>query len=148
MRNTGLLPLLAVVAAGQSGLNYQTPPKPLADLVDVLPTPSVSISPPGEAGGKRWMLIQQGSGLPTIADLAQPELRLAGLRFNPKTNGPSRVGYVTGLKLKALPDGEETAVAGLPPHAKILYARWSPDSKKVAFVNVSDAAADAWLSLW
>jgi dipeptidyl aminopeptidase/acylaminoacyl peptidase len=94
------------------------------------------------------MLIQQGSGLPTIADLAQPELRLAGLRFNPKTNGPSRGGYVTELKLKALPDGEEIAVAGLPPHPKILYARWSPDSKKVAFVNVSDAGADAGLSLW
>jgi hypothetical protein len=52
------------------------------------------------------------------------------------------------LKLKALPDGEEIAVTGLPPQPKILYARWSQDSKKVAFVNVSDAGADAGLSLW
>ena len=43
------------------------------------------------------MLIEAISGLPSIADLAQPELRLAGLRFNPKTNGPSRGRYVTAV---------------------------------------------------
>ena len=39
---------------------------------------------PGDPSGRRWLLIEAISGLPSIADLAQPEMRLAGLRFNPK----------------------------------------------------------------
>jgi dipeptidyl aminopeptidase/acylaminoacyl peptidase len=147
MRNASLI-LLALAAAAGQGLKYQTPPKALADLVDVMPTPSVLLSPAGVPGAKRWMLIQQYSGLPSIADLAQPELRMAGLRFNPKTNGQSRGANIIGLKLKALPEGEDIAVSGLPQHPKVLYPRWSPDGKKVAFINVSDAPGDAGLSLW
>jgi dipeptidyl aminopeptidase/acylaminoacyl peptidase len=94
------------------------------------------------------MLIEQISGLPSIVDLAQPELRLAGLRFNPKTNGPSRGRYITSLKLKALPNGKEIAVAELPAQRKIRFVDWSPDGRKVSFVNISDAKDDPGLSLW
>lgn len=130
----------------QASLKYQEPPKGIAELVDVRPTPRVEVSPVDQSG-KRWLLIEDISGLPSIADLAQPELRMAGLRFNPKTNGPSRGRYVTGLHLKALPDGTERTVAGLPAEAKIRFAGWAPDASHVYFVNVSDAA-DAGLSLW
>jgi dipeptidyl aminopeptidase/acylaminoacyl peptidase len=135
-------------AAAQTNLKYQVPPKAIVDLIDALPTPVVELSPAGKAGEKRWMLIEQPSGLPTIADLAQPELRLAGLRFNPKTNGPSRGRYMTSLKLQALSNGKEISVSGLPAQPKIRFAEWSPDGRKVSFVNVSDAKGDAGLSLW
>jgi len=104
--------LLSTVAVAQAptDLKYQQPPKAIVDLVDVLPTPAVSVSPSSRAATTRWMLIQQISGLPPITDLAQPELRLAGLRFNPKTNGPSRGRYAMSLKLKSLPNGKEVAV--------------------------------------
>ena len=139
---------VALPAAAQADLKYQEPPKAIADLVDALPTPVVELSPAGKAGETRWMLIAQPSGLPTIADLAQPELRLAGLRFNPKTNGPSRGRYITSLKLQALPNGKEITVSGLPVQPKIRFADWSPDGRKIAFVNISDAKAEAGLSLW
>jgi len=132
----------------QTIVKYQTPPKAIVDLIDVLPTPAVEVSPVPSAGSARWLLIQQISGLPSIADLAQPELRLAGLRFNPKTNGPSRGRYITSLKLKALPDGKEIAVSDLPTQPKIRFAEWSPDARKVSFVNISDSKEDAGLSLW
>jgi hypothetical protein len=93
----------------QTSLKYQEPPKAIVELVDVRPTPNVEISP-GEGSDSRWLLIEAISGLPSIADLAQPELRLAGLRFNPETNGPSRGRYVTALSLKALPDGIERQI--------------------------------------
>ena len=73
---------------------------------------------------------------------------MAGLRFNPKTNGPSRGRYVTALSLKALPDGTERPIAGPPPDAKIRFAGWSPDARHIFFVSVSDAPEDAGLSLW
>jgi dipeptidyl aminopeptidase/acylaminoacyl peptidase len=141
--------LMATVCAveAQTGLKYQEPPKAIVDLVDVRPTPSVEVSP-GDQPGERLLLIQAHSGLPSIADLAQPELRLAGLRFNPNTNGPSRGRYVTALSLKALPDGAERPVAGLPTGAKIRFAGWAPDARHIFFVNASDAPADAGLSLW
>ena len=128
-------------------VKYQEPPKAIVELVDVRPTPNVEISP-GEGSGNRWLLIEAISGLPSIADLAQPEFRLAGLRFNPKTNGPSRGRYVTALSLKALADGIEKPVAGLPTEAKIRSIGWAPDARHVFFVNISDAPADAGLSLW
>jgi dipeptidyl aminopeptidase/acylaminoacyl peptidase len=134
-------------AQAQTDLKYQLPPKAIVDLVDTRPTPVVDVSPK-DKDGRQWLLIEEISGLPSIADLAQPELRLAGLRFNPKTNGPSRGRYITGLKLKMLPDGAEKAVTGLPANAKIRFAAWAPDARHVSFVNVSDDASDAGLSLW
>jgi dipeptidyl aminopeptidase/acylaminoacyl peptidase len=138
---------LVVAVEAQTGLAYQKPPQAIIDLVDARLTPNVEISP-GDGAGGRWVLIEAISGLPSIGDLAQPELRLAGLRFNPKTNGPSRGRYLTGLSLKALPDGMEKPVAGIPTDAKIRSAGWAPDARHVFFVNASDAAADAGLSLW
>jgi dipeptidyl aminopeptidase/acylaminoacyl peptidase len=143
---------LLLFAAGraveaQSSVKYQEPPKAIVDLVDARLTPNVELSP-GDGVNGRWMLIEAISGFPSIADLAQPELRLAGLRFNPKTNGPSRGRYLTALSLKALPDGTEKPVAGLPADAKIRFAGWAPDARHVFFVNTSDAVADAGLSLW
>jgi dipeptidyl aminopeptidase/acylaminoacyl peptidase len=131
----------------QTNLKYQEPPKAIIDLVDARPTPEVDASPASKSG-KRWLLIEPLSGLPSIADLAQPELRLAGLRFNPKTNGPSRGRYVTSLKLKALPDGTETSVSGLPADAKIRFVSWAPDGRSVSFVNITDQSGAAGLSLW
>jgi dipeptidyl aminopeptidase/acylaminoacyl peptidase len=73
---------------------------------------------------------------------------LAGLRFNPKTDGPSRGRDITSLELQALPSGKAMAVSGLPSIAKIRFADWSPDGRKISFVNISDAQEDAGLSLW
>ena len=135
------------LARAQADLKYQKPPKEIIDLVDVLPTPSVLLSPVGKAQ-TRWILIEQASGLPAIADLAQPELRLAGLRFNPRTNGPSRGRYITSLSLQALPNGKAIAVSGLPKNPKIRYAEWSPDARRISLVIISDAKESAGLSLW
>ena len=40
---------------------------------------------------------------PTIAELAQPMLRLAGARVNPKTNGPHRASGLPGTGIYSLP---------------------------------------------
>jgi dipeptidyl aminopeptidase/acylaminoacyl peptidase len=141
-----LLPAFCEVQA-QTGLNYRTPPKAIVDLVDTRPTPNVRVSPTDKAG-TQWILIENISGLPSIAELAQPELRLAGLRFNPRTNGPSRGRYITSLTLKALPDGAEKVVTGGPSNAKIRFTEWAPDARHLFFVNISDESQDSGLSLW
>src|ERR1035438_3298754 len=62
----------------QTNFKYQEPPKAIVELVDTRPTPAVEVSTRDKAG-KQWILIEKISGLPSIADLAQRELRLAGL---------------------------------------------------------------------
>lgn len=133
--------------SAQTSVTYQVPPQAIVALVDTKPTPYVDVSPPDSAG-RKWLISEYLSGLATIADLAQPELRLAGLRFNPRTGGPSRGRYMTAFGLQALPAGKEIAVKGLPASARMRFAAWAPDARHFSFVNVSDAAGDAGLSLW
>jgi hypothetical protein len=124
----------------------------MVKLVDAPPTPVISLAPPS-VNGPRMMLIEQSSSLPTITDLAEPELRLAGLRFNPKIGTQSRTRYFVSLKLQALPLGEgaaklkEISITGLPAKPHVLFARWSPDGKHIALVNAEDGAG-VGLSLW
>ena len=96
------------------------------------------------------MAILAVQDFPTIAELAQPELRLAGLRLNPRTNGPSRVSYALGMSLKRLPGGAETPVQGLPAQARISSPSWSPDNQHVAFALTTPAAdgAAGRVELW
>jgi dipeptidyl aminopeptidase/acylaminoacyl peptidase len=132
---------------GQTSLAYQVPPQALVDLVDIKPTPNIEVSR-ADSTGHKWLLIGHVSGLSSITDLAQPELRLAGVRFNPRTNGPSRGRYTTAFGLRQLPGGKEIAVSGLPADPRMVFAAWAPDARHVSFVNISNESADAGLSLW
>lgn len=139
-----LVPCLFVIAryaAAQNAPTYQVPPKALADLVTVAPTPGVSLSDKGDV-----MLILEQASAPGIAELAQPELKLAGLRINPANNGPSRTRYITGLKLRKLTSQEEKPITGLPPEPLISNVQWSPDYQKIAFANSTDSRIDLYVA--
>ncbi|MDJ1473171.1 S9 family peptidase [Xanthocytophaga flava] len=112
----------------QDNLTYQTPPKAIADLINAPTTPRVSIDTKGN-----WMLIMQTASYPGIAELAEPELRIAGLRINPRNNGPSRMSYLTGLSLKNIRTGKDVPVTGLPQNPLISNVSWSPDDSQIAF---------------
>jgi dipeptidyl aminopeptidase/acylaminoacyl peptidase len=71
---------------------YQLPPKPIVDIIDAPPEPSVLISPDG-----RHMLLIKRDALPDIADLARPMDRLAGLRIDPQSNTRFQSAYRRGL---------------------------------------------------
>lgn len=118
---------------------YRTPPPAMAALVDQPRTPAAEVGPNGE-----WILFMEVPGLLTIADLAEPELRIAGLRINPRTNGPSRSGYFTDLTLKRISDGAERPASGLPEQPRIRNVRWSPDGSRVAFTLTRDDRIELW----
>ena len=71
------------IAQGNSPaqFHYHMPPRSIADLADAPLTPGVSVGP-----NQEWMLIFEHSALPPISELAQPELKLAGMRINPRTS--------------------------------------------------------------
>ncbi|QKG51669.1 S9 family peptidase [Hymenobacter sp. BRD67] len=129
-----VLLLLAAPAMAQE-TQYHEPPAAIRDLLLAPPTPRVSLSGDGSV-----LAILAVQDFPTIAELSQPELRLAGLRLNPRTNGPSRVSYAVGLQFKRLPAGAETPVQGLPVQARISNPSWSPDNKYLAFSLTTPAS--------
>ncbi len=120
-------------------LKYQLPPKELIDIVDAPPTPSVSLSPDNE-----WLLILSRPNLPSIEEIAQPELRIAGIRINPRNNGPSHPRYYTGITLKNLKSMQETKIK-LPENSRIANINWSPDNKKFAFILLKKNTIELWL---
>jgi dipeptidyl aminopeptidase/acylaminoacyl peptidase len=131
---------LFLTMTGYAQDTYQIPPKPLADLVNALPTPSVSVNSKGTL-----MVIIERSDLPSIADLAQPELKLAGLRLNPLTNGGSRQSYFLNFKIKKLSDNSEIQVTGLPQNPKFGALMWSPDETKIAFTHTLENKIELYL---
>ena len=137
--------LLSTAAMAQAqDFKYQTPPQAIQDLLLAPPTPRVSLASDG-----RTLALLAVQDFPTVAELAQPELRLAGLRFNPRTNGPSRVSYAVGIKLKKLPNGPETEVKGLPAAARISGVSWAPDNKTMAFaLTTPGTGTDGRVELW
>ncbi|MBD2721479.1 prolyl oligopeptidase family serine peptidase [Hymenobacter armeniacus] len=136
--------LLAAAVSQAQDFQYKTPPKAIQDLLLAPPTPRLSLASDGQT-----MALLQVQDFPTVAELAQPELRLAGLRFNPRTNGPSRVSYAVGIKLKKLPNGAEIDVKGLPAQARISSPSWSPDNRTMAFaLTTPGSGADGKVELW
>jgi dipeptidyl aminopeptidase/acylaminoacyl peptidase len=124
----------------QDAIEYQTPPKEIYDLVMAKPTPGVSFNSIGQ-----YMLILERSSMPSVEDLAQPELRIAGLRINPNNFGPSRSAYTTGITIKEVATGKEFPVTGLPANLKAGNLQWSPDEDKAAFTNTTNTTIDIYV---
>jgi dipeptidyl aminopeptidase/acylaminoacyl peptidase len=138
-----VLCLSGLSAFAQDNTGYQTPPKPLADLVTAPPTPTVSVDSKGQ-----WMLIsERNTATTTIAELSQPELRIAGLRINPATNGPSRAVFVNNLKLRQVSaNATDVQITGLPANPQLSLIQWSPDDSKIAFTNTTDTKIELYVA--
>lgn len=136
-------PTGAALAQGgqETNTGYQRPPATIASIIEAPSTPSVSISAKGD-----WMLLLESPGYPSIEEVSAPESRLAGMRINPATNGPSRSSYYNNLKLKKVSNADEFQVKGLPQQAQLSNISWSPDEKYVAFTNTRANGIELWLA--
>ncbi|MDA3823682.1 MAG: prolyl oligopeptidase family serine peptidase [Bacteroidales bacterium] len=132
---------ITVFSFGQENLNYQKPPREILELVDVQLAPSVRMD-----NAKINMVLLYRDAYKTIKELSQKELRLGGLRIDPKTNIGSRVNYYNNIKLKRIGDAnsELIQVKGLPEGGRFAYFSWSPDQKKMAFTNTTSKGVEVW----
>ncbi|HLM69529.1 MAG TPA: DPP IV N-terminal domain-containing protein, partial [Longimicrobium sp.] len=142
-RRTGAL-LAALVLAGpaaaQSG--YLTPPDPIPPIVTAQPTPTVLVG-----RDRQTLALLTREGLPSIAEMAEPELRLAGFRISPRTNGISatRATYSNGITFQDLAAGQKRTVQ-VPAGARVSYAQWSPDGRSLGFVNATQTGLELWVA--
>ncbi|MCL7970709.1 MAG: S9 family peptidase, partial [marine benthic group bacterium] len=134
--------VLARVAQAQSTTDatYRLPDPAIVDVVDVLPTPGVRLGP-----DRDWMLFVQYPSYPSIAELAERELRLAGMRIKPSTDGRSRTTGAIGLSVRRMEDAAATPVTGLPDDPRMGNLSWSPDGKKVSFTHTTSEGIELWL---
>jgi dipeptidyl aminopeptidase/acylaminoacyl peptidase len=140
-RTTLILSLTLTAFNLWSQQKYEKPPKEIDDVMTAPMTPTVSMSPTHD-----YMILQQGVRYPSIAELSEPMLRLAGLRINPRTNGPHREARIVGLALKKVGDakGAEIKIA-VGPEAHISGLTWSPDGKHFSFNNATRNGIELWI---
>ncbi len=136
------LPALAQAPAPSStdGV-YRLPPQVLIDIMDAPPTPRINLDPK-----RQWMLLLKQPSLPSVAELAERELRLGGMRIKPQINGPSRTTSLTGVELLRVSDLARREITGLPEGARIENVRWSPDGTRIAFTNTVKDGIELWVA--
>ena len=118
---------------------YRRPPKPIADALHARRPPSLSVSP-----ARDFVALIDVAPYPPIADLAQPTIRLAGVRINPRTNGPDRETRVTGIAFLPITGGEPRRVE-LPAGGNPSFPLWSPDGKRFALTVTTADAVELWV---
>ncbi len=134
------LVLLVLGVNAQVSLTYQKPSKEILELVDVPLAPSVLVN-----DNKDFMILLYRDPFKSIEDLSKEELRLAGLRIDPKTNIGSRVTYYNNVKTKNLNNQSNLfQVSGLPSDPKLSNFTFSPDQKKIAFTDTTSSGVEAW----
>ena len=129
--------LATCVAHAADASRYQVPSQAIIDMIDAPQVPQTLLSP-----NRDWLMLLERPALPPVAELAQPEIRIAGMRINPRNNNQSRTGQATGIKLVKVADRLEKAIVGLPQGARIGDAQWSPDGRRIAFSIVKENALE------
>lgn len=119
---------------------YQLPPAELQAVVDAPRGPLFRLGPQ-----RKTALLLTLPGLPGIADVAQPELRLAGLRINPRTRATSHFDFGNGMSLLDISTGKAREIKGLPAKLKIAETAWSPDEQWLAFSLWVENGVELWL---
>ncbi len=134
--------LSSAIGSGQENLEYQKPPKEILELVDIQRAPWVLLN-----DSQDFMVLAYRNQYKSIEELSKNELRLAGLRIDPKTNIGSRTTYYHNIQVKDLSknDSKQVQVTGLPEHPSFANFTWSPDQTKIAMTNTVKEGVELWV---
>jgi dipeptidyl aminopeptidase/acylaminoacyl peptidase len=127
-------------AFAQDAVNYQMPPKAIADLLMAKPTPSVSIDSKAE-----WMLFSERNSYPSVEELAMPEYRIAGMRINPNNYSASRQTFINNFSLKNIKTNKTIAVTGMPSPLFAGSVSWNPSETKISFTQTDQNKVDLYV---
>ena len=108
---TVLAALQVPIGSAQSG-GYRLPPAAVVDLVDAPSPPVEFISP-----DRRSLLIVEDDDMRSLADLAEPYMKFAGMRVHARSNSQVRYRYYRRPSLVRLSDGRRTSL-GFPDDAR------------------------------
>ncbi|MGH9497323.1 MAG: hypothetical protein ACRD3B_20165, partial [Candidatus Sulfotelmatobacter sp.] len=133
-------------ASEEAASGYNTPPQAILDVMRAPAPPQPIVSPTNDA-----ILLVTWQQYPSIARVATPYLRLAGVRVEPKNHSkhdtPGGYGITpcaTGFDLVHVADGKQTHVA-LPAVACPGEPEWSADGKRFTFANITADSVELWI---
>jgi dipeptidyl aminopeptidase/acylaminoacyl peptidase len=135
---TTLAAIAASCAPALCDTAYKLPPREIVEIVDAVPTPEAVVSPTRDA-----MLLVEYEAYPPIAFVAQPILRLAGMRISPQTSSRQRTRRFTGILIQRF-DGSASRQVALPEGARIGMPVWSNDGKRFAFTRDVAGGVELW----
>lgn len=143
MKSTTCLPFILFLGMAQMVVSedfpYHKPPQEILDILNLPLNQTISVSP-----SRDYAILMQPVRYPPIAEVAQPMLRLAGIRIDSGSNGMHLAGNVVSYSIKRISDGAEVAVA-LPRDPKLGPPVWSPDGKQFAFTNTTGQGIELWI---
>jgi len=133
---------LFISVNAQDNLVYQKPPQNILELVDVELAPYALFDTK-----KTVMVTVQRDAFKSITEMSKEEMRLGGLRIDPKTNIGSRTTYYHTIKIKSLKakNAKPVLVKGIPENAHFANFTWSPDEQKIALTNTTDKGVELWV---
>ena len=142
MKKISLLLFLGIsfFCFSQENIGYQEPPKEILNLADAPSTPRIRMSENAEN-----IVFLYSNNYKSIETLSEKEMRLGGLRINPKTNINSRQSYYNDIKVRIGRKGIESTVTGLPAKGRFANFSWSPDQQKMAFTNTTTTGVELWI---
>lgn len=130
-----------MLGIAQEPTRYMEPAKELLEIIDAPSTPSLRLSPTNE-----YALFAYPQEMPDISEMAQPELRLAGIRINPENFGSSKPRFWEKLTFRKFDEKDENVITGLPQNGEIQSFSWSPNGKKLAIVIYLPKAIELWVA--
>jgi len=137
----GVLAIMLCAGAAFAQLKYEKPPQEILDVLNAPLPPTPFLSPTRD-----MLALAQPMVYPAISDLAQPMLRLAGVRINPRTNAErSYIYYWTALTLKRIADGAEFPVALPAGVRRIGPLDWNAAGTMFAFTNEAADSVELWV---
>lgn len=131
--------LVGLPVTAQQQTDYKLPPRNVVDILDAPQAPYVSVSPDRE-----WLVMAERKAMPSIADMAQPMLRIGGRRINPATNGRFSPSLITGFSVMRVADGEERVV-DVPHTDGWGFPSISPDGAHFYVTRDTDRGIELWL---
>ena len=120
---------------------YQQPSEEVQAILDASSPPAVVVSP-----DRQWMLELERPSLRPVASLAEPEVKVAGIKINPDTNGPAREYAYRGIELRDVaPHRRASRVdIDLPEDAQVRNVAWNMESTGFSFTLTQAAGIELW----
>lgn len=131
---------IASSSIAQDVSGYQLPPKVIADMLLAPLAPAVQVD-----GKMKYMVQFQRSQYPSVEELGQPEVKIAGLRINPNNFSPTRQNYIKSISIENLNTHTKLSIKGLPTSLSGLNPTWNPTESKIAFFQVEANRVDVYV---
>lgn len=133
--------LLLALFAHAEDLTYQEPPEAIQAILDADSPPAVRVSP-----DRQWMLELERPNLRPLSQLAEPEIKVAGITINPETNGPAREYAYRGIELRDVAAARRATRVqlDLPDGARVRNVDWNFESTGFSFTLTQSDGIELW----